>query len=87
MMVWSLFVPHLSFFWCLGRAVQHDCTIFWLSSHIFLQMETIYLPSIIILPKFADSRNEGYQFFSCLPLLNQQRETLTSFLANDYMHW
>ena len=35
--VLSLFVPHLSFFWCLGRAMVCDCGISWVSSHIFLQ--------------------------------------------------
>ena len=29
----SLFVPHLSFFWCLGKGVLHDCGISWLYLH------------------------------------------------------
>ena len=28
----SLFVPHLSFFWCLGKAVLHDCGILVIQS-------------------------------------------------------
>ena len=32
--VLSLFVPHLSFFWCLGRDVFRDCGISWVYSHI-----------------------------------------------------
>ena len=31
----SLFVPHRSFLWCLGRAVFRDWGIFWISSLIF----------------------------------------------------
>ena len=27
-----LFVPNLSFLWCLGRAVLRNCVIFWVSS-------------------------------------------------------
>ena len=30
----SLFVPHLSFFWCLGKVVLCDCNIPLVSSHI-----------------------------------------------------
>ena len=33
--VLSLFVPHLSFFWCLEKAVLPDCGISWISSLIF----------------------------------------------------
>ena len=29
----SLFVPHLSFIWCLGRTVLRDCGIDWVSFH------------------------------------------------------
>ena len=36
MFVLSLFVPHLSFFRCLGRAVLCDCGNSWLSLLIFL---------------------------------------------------
>ena len=32
----SLFVPQLSFFWCLGRAVLRDFDISSVPSHIFL---------------------------------------------------
>ena len=32
---WSLFVPHISFFWCLGKAVLRDFGLSWLSSLIF----------------------------------------------------
>ena len=32
--VLSLFVPHLSFFLCFGKAVFHDCGISWISSLI-----------------------------------------------------
>ena len=32
----SVFVPHLSFFWCLGKAVLRDCDISWESSLILL---------------------------------------------------
>ena len=35
--VLSLFVPHLSFFWCLRKAVLRDCGIPWLSSNTFLK--------------------------------------------------
>ena len=31
----SLFVPHLSLFWCLGRSVLRDCGISSVSSRIF----------------------------------------------------
>ena len=34
--VLSLFVPHLSFFWCLGKVVLRDSAISWVSSHIHL---------------------------------------------------
>ena len=34
--VLSLFVPRLSFFWCLGRAVHSECGISWVSSLMFL---------------------------------------------------
>ena len=34
--VLSFFVPHLTFFWCLGKAVFRDCGISWVSSLIFL---------------------------------------------------
>ena len=34
--VLSLFVLHLSLFWCLGRAVLHGCGISWVSSNIRL---------------------------------------------------
>ena len=34
--VLSLFVPYLSFFWCLGKAVLRDYGISWVSSLIFL---------------------------------------------------
>ena len=33
--VLSLFVPHLSFVWCLWKAVLRDCGISWISSLIF----------------------------------------------------
>ena len=33
--VLSLFVPHLSFLCCLGRAAPRDCGISWVSSLIF----------------------------------------------------
>ena len=33
--VLSIFVPNLSFFWCLGKAVIRDCGISLVSSHIF----------------------------------------------------
>ena len=32
--VLSLFVPDLSFFWCLWKVVLHDCGISWVCSHI-----------------------------------------------------
>ena len=31
----QLFVPHLSFIWCLGKAVLRDCDIYRESSLIF----------------------------------------------------
>ena len=34
--VLSLFVPHLSFFWCLGKTVFRDCGIILVSSLVFL---------------------------------------------------
>ena len=34
--VLSLFVSHLSFIWCLGRAVLRDCGVSWVSSLIFM---------------------------------------------------
>ena len=34
--VLSLFVPHLSFFWCLGKAVLGDCGISRVSSLEFM---------------------------------------------------
>ena len=37
--VLSLFVPHLSFFWCLGKTVLRDCGIYWTLSFIFLIAE------------------------------------------------
>ena len=33
--VLSLFVPHLAFVWCLGRAVLHDSAISWISPLVF----------------------------------------------------
>ena len=30
-----VFPPHLSYFWCLGRAVLRDCGISWVSSLLF----------------------------------------------------
>ena len=38
--VLSIFVPNLSFFWCLGKAVIRDCGISLISSHIF----SVYMP-------------------------------------------
>ena len=35
--VLSLFVPRLFLFWCLGRAVLHDCSISRVSSLIFFK--------------------------------------------------
>ena len=32
--LFSLFVPHLSFLWCLGKAVLRDCGFSWVSSLI-----------------------------------------------------
>ena len=32
----SLFVPHLSFFLCLGKVVLRDCGISWVSYLIYL---------------------------------------------------
>ena len=36
----SLCASHLSFFWCLGKAVLRDCSIFWVSSlkRIFVEI-------------------------------------------------
>ena len=44
--VLSLFVRHLSFSWCLGKAVLRDCDISFLSSHIF-DMLFIYFSVLI----------------------------------------
>ena len=32
-----LFVPHLSFLWCLGRAVLRDCGIVWISVLFYME--------------------------------------------------
>ena len=32
----SLFVPHLSYFWCLRKAVLRDCGMSWISTLTFL---------------------------------------------------
>ena len=34
--VLSVFVPHLSFFWCLGNALFHVCGIYWVLFDIVL---------------------------------------------------
>ena len=39
----SLFVPKLSFFWCLGKAVLTDCGISWVSSLICLKLSHMNL--------------------------------------------
>ena len=36
----TFFVPHLSFFSYLGRAVLRDCGISWASSHIYIVVVT-----------------------------------------------
>ena len=36
--VLSLIGPHLSFFWCPGRAVLRDCDLFWVYACIFLNI-------------------------------------------------
>ena len=33
----SLFLPHLFYFWCLGRAMLCNCGISWVSSLIFFE--------------------------------------------------
>ena len=38
----SSFIPHLSFFCCLGRAVLRDCGISWVPSHLFLDTLQLY---------------------------------------------
>ena len=50
--VLSLFIPRLSFFWCLGKAVLRDCSISWVSSLIFvycdvslMRQRTLYGPN------------------------------------------
>ena len=35
--VLSLFVPHLFFYRCLGKAVLRDCGIFWVCPHLFCE--------------------------------------------------
>ena len=35
-LVYSLFVPHLFFFWCPVKAVNRNCGTFQISSFIFL---------------------------------------------------
>ena len=39
--VFLLFVPHLSFSWCLWRAVLRDCDLYWVSSLIILQKQFV----------------------------------------------
>ena len=39
----SLFVPHLSFFWCSRKAVLPDCDIFWVSSLILVNQLKPYI--------------------------------------------
>ena len=41
--VLSLYVPHLSFIWCLMRAVLLDWDISWLSSLIFSISEEVLI--------------------------------------------
>ena len=39
--VLSLFVPHISFLWCLVGAVLRDCGVSWISSHMFFNDSTL----------------------------------------------
>ena len=39
--VLSLFVPHLSFLWCLRKAVLRGCTISWASSLVSLNIVSV----------------------------------------------
>ena len=40
--VLSLVVPYLSFFWCLGRAVLHDCgSLLGIIPYIFASLQNI----------------------------------------------
>ena len=45
----SLFVPFLSFFWCLGKAVLRDCGVSSVSSHIYFfklqNSENVHTPN------------------------------------------
>ena len=41
--VLSLYVPHLSFFWCLGKAILPGCVIFLISSLIFVHSDVSFL--------------------------------------------
>ena len=54
--VLSLFVPDLSFFWCLGKAVLRDCGISWVYSLIPL-LKHAYSNILKILPP----KNENFQ--------------------------
>ena len=46
--VLSLFVPHLPFFWCLGKAVLLDCGISRVSSLIFLPSPLITVSQSVL---------------------------------------
>ena len=42
----TVFIPHRSFYWCLGRAVLPDCGISWVSSLIIFHGINIIKPRL-----------------------------------------
>ena len=63
--VLSLFVPQLSFFWCLGKAVLRDWGISWISSLIFLKLFLLLLrfSGHVVLMSFQEIYFTGLLWF------------------------
>ena len=67
-----LFVPYLSFFWCLGKAVLRDCGISWISSLIFVtrlrsnKIFTLQLRFFISFYSFHRAMNENNWRVLCM---------------------
>ena len=81
----SLFVPHLSFLWCLGSTVLRDYDISWISSLIFY--DGLWTTSVLYVTRLlwvTYSRSSSpFSFSFCIPIPN----VLLELLVNDELQF